>query len=88
MNLELTKDQAALLAPLLQQICGKSPHSSADLDTGQGYSNGVQSPNLFNSSLTTDLDSDSLTKYSADDLLVKKKKNSYSNEAQKYWMVS
>ena len=86
LNLELTTDQAA---PLLKQICGKSPHSSADLDTGQGYSNGVQSPNLFNCSITTDLDSDSLSaRYSPNDLFIKKKKNSNSSEAQKHWMVS
>ena len=84
MNLELSQEQAALLASILNQICGKSPSSISQGPRLPG-DRGFHTPGR-RSTLTSDLESDySLSKkFSPDVLPSKRKKNTCSTEAQKF----
>lgn len=103
-NLSLSADQAALLLPILQQIAGKgvSGQSAGASDRSQSRTlsaGDLESPRVRatvcvpytpDTASSTDLESDSSSnsKYTLEELLVRKGKNMKSSDAQNFLLVS
>ena len=93
MALSFTKEEAALILPILQRRLASNdsesagagdvemgPEAAATGDTGPGTSVDVPSPETA--------EGDAVERYSATDMFKKKKKNSAATPAQNYLLVS
>ncbi len=97
-QLSLSADQAALLLPILQQVTGKgqvpgevasdSSQSTVLASATDRSTFGMPYTPETASSTDQESDSSSASKYTLEDLLVKKGKNVKSSEAQNFLHVS